>query len=250
LVQETLFVGKQTIELDSVDSTNNYAARLLSKNLLKDGALITAKYQLNGRGQRNNVWQSNASDNLLLSYVFFPNFLEVGKQFLLSCCFANAVAQLIELYLPNRVNIKWPNDIFVDELKISGILIENNLKGSQIVSSIAGIGINVEQKDFQQLDYATSMAILGIKKHNKSTLIMQLNSLIEHHYNQLKSGDYDDILFNYNKLLYRKGLVTNFMKDNQIVQFRVVEVLPDGQLQVSDDKNDLIKLTYGVYRMQ
>lgn len=249
MVQETLFVGKQTIELDSVDSTNNYAARLQSKNLLKEGALITAKHQLNGRGQRNNVWQSNASDNLLLSYVFFPNFLEISKQFLLSCCFANAVAQLIELYLPNRVNLKWPNDIFVDDLKISGILIENNIKGSQIVSSIVGIGINVEQIDFHQLNSATSLAKLGIKELNKSTLIKQLNGFIEQNYLKLKSGNYDETLFNYNKLLFKKDLVTNFMRDNHIVQFRVIEVLSDGQLQVLDNKDNLIKLTYGVYRM-
>ena len=250
MVQETLFVGKQSFELDEAASTNNYAAQLLQSSIVKDGAVISALYQTEGKGQRNNTWKSEKGLNLLLSYVFFPTFLPVKEQFMLSVCVANAIAAFIAEVTQFQSFVKWPNDIFVHDKKIAGILIENSLKGSQIVSAIVGIGVNVNQNDFEDLKHATSLRLLCNKKFELNDLKNLLSSFLEASYLKLRSGKYLELLNAYNNKLYRKDNWQKFISNDETSEFKIIEVENDGRLCALSRLGEIQYLDFGNYRMQ
>ena len=142
-------MGCQQIRLDSVDSTNNYTATLLNGNV-PEGTVVITREQTAGRGQRANSWVSEAGKNLTVTYVLRPKFLCISDQFILNKAIALAVNKAIQHFAPLMdVRIKWPNDIFLQNKKVAGILIETSMQGGHIVSCLAGIGINVNQQHFQ-----------------------------------------------------------------------------------------------------
>ena len=151
-------IGIQKIRLLSVDSTNNFAAKLINDGLAEHGSVILADNQTNGRGQRGSEWQSQKGKNILTSFIF--KFQELDPQFLFRINAFVSIA-LID-FLENHgieAQIKWPNDILVNSKKICGILVENKLAGNALAYSIAGFGLNVNQSDFGGLDEATSMSL-------------------------------------------------------------------------------------------
>ena len=137
---------KNIIVFNELDSTNNYANQLV-KEKAAQGTVVLAHYQESGRGQVGNFWESERDKNLLFSVILYPGFLEAGKQFYISKAVSLALADLLKEQL-NDVKIKWPNDIYVGEKKIAGILIENTVKGITLDSSIVGVGLNVNQERF------------------------------------------------------------------------------------------------------
>ncbi|MBL7883411.1 MAG: biotin--[acetyl-CoA-carboxylase] ligase, partial [Bacteroidia bacterium] len=141
---KTLFVGQNSIHLQSVDSTNSYATEMLRQISLPDGTLFYSFNQQNGRGQRGNEWESEPMKNVALSYVLYPKFMDANKQFLLTKVIALGVADLLTAIFKNEsivaeVKVKWPNDIYVNNQKIAGVLIENTIRDSLVQSSIVGI---------------------------------------------------------------------------------------------------------------
>src|SRR5687768_14177982 len=137
----TLFIGKNVIELDSIDSTNSYSKELIIKEKPIEGTIITAREQLSGRGQMGNSWNAEAGKNLTLSIILYPDFLDADKQFYLNIAVCLAVKDFCESVLGDEIKIKWPNDVYHRDKKLGGILIENTIKGSQIASAVVGIGI-------------------------------------------------------------------------------------------------------------
>lgn len=113
---------------------------------------VIADFQSAGRGQLGNSWESQDGKNLLISTIIHPADHDVARQFLISMAAALAVRDAVCAFLPqqlhNAVKIKWPNDVYVNDLKISGILVENQLRGRLISESIIGVGLNVNQVDF------------------------------------------------------------------------------------------------------
>lgn len=148
-------IGNKIIHLDEVDSTNNYAAKLVFDGKSVPGTVILADHQTAGRGQRSAVWTSNAGENMLLSIIFEHDNLAVADQFKLSQFVAVSLVQFLRK-IGIKAAIKWPNDILVEKRKIAGVLIENQLSGSFVKSSIVGIGLNVNQLKFTDLQ-ATSI---------------------------------------------------------------------------------------------
>lgn len=147
--------GKELIHLSHVESTNNFAATLLSEQVCQSGMAIMADSQSLGRGQRGNVWHSESGQNLLISYIFKPDNLSVMQQVQLTWATSLALVETLAKF-NIEAHVKWPNDIFVNGNKIAGILIENQLLGERIASSIIGIGLNVNQQNFGEFS-ATSM---------------------------------------------------------------------------------------------
>lgn len=147
--------GCQKIYLGEVDSTNNFAAQLVSDGLCQNGAIVLADYQTQGKGQRGNEWVSNKGENILMSIVYQPEQLKVSEQIKLNWGTSLAIISFLDDYGINA-KVKWPNDILVENQKIGGILLENHLLNSIVNTSIIGIGVNVNQIDFY-LPYVTSM---------------------------------------------------------------------------------------------
>src|ERR1700739_639940 len=141
-----LFIGNNYIFLQETASTNSYLQSILREQQLAEGAVVSTGFQSAGRGQVGAVWESGRDQNMMLSVLLYPKFLNAGEQFLISKTIALAVKDFILIFLPDRnIKIKWPNDILVSGQKICGILIENGLKGERIEYSIVGMGINVNE---------------------------------------------------------------------------------------------------------
>ncbi len=137
----------RVITLDTVGSTNSYVASRAGS--LGHGDIVMAVEQTAGRGQRGNSWEAEPGLNLTLSMLLRPSGVEAACQFDISRAVALGTARMLQSLLPEKkVLIKWPNDIYVDDRKIAGILIENTLTGRLIERSIAGIGININQTRF------------------------------------------------------------------------------------------------------
>ncbi|MDA8910631.1 biotin--[acetyl-CoA-carboxylase] ligase, partial [Crocinitomicaceae bacterium] len=150
-------IGAQKFILSDVDSTNNFAAKLINDGLGGHGSVIMAENQTNGRGQQGSLWQSNSKLNLLVSLILSSTELSkvnpIHINWYVSVC-------IIDFLKSKKISaqVKWPNDIIADSLKISGILIENKFAGSKLKSSVVGVGINVSQLTFNGLS-ATSMKL-------------------------------------------------------------------------------------------
>ncbi len=157
---KTLFIGQHIIELDSVDSTNSYLKNLLSNSKpLPDGTVIMADHQYAGRGQSNNEWQTEYGKNLTFSIYLKPNFLTLNHQFNLNKAISLGINDCLRTIIGEGCKIKWPNDIYYENQKLGGVLIENITSGSNIKASIIGISLNVNQITFSEnLNNATSIS--------------------------------------------------------------------------------------------
>lgn len=201
---DTLFVGRNFINLPSLHSTNAYALSLLSKSKPSEGTVISTPDQYAGRGQIGRTWESEPHKNIALSVILYPTFLAANQQFLLNQSISLAVFDLLEAHFPRRVHIKWPNDMYIDGRKAVGMLIQNAISGSFLRSSVIGIGINVNQTSFSpELPNATSMKMLAGEEMDLSKLMVQLFHNIENRYLKLKSGNLVPLQEAYLENLYR-----------------------------------------------
>jgi len=236
----TLFIGKNLIELEKIDSTNNYAKNLLTKSRPAEGTLIAANEQYSGRGQMGNVWQTESGMNLTLSIILYPDFLEADKQFFLNMAISLGVKDFCETVLNDEAKIKWPNDIYYHDSKLGGILIENTINGSRISSSVIGIGINVNQKEFGPLlSNPTSLSLISNESYNLSELTEKLCSFIEKYYLQLRQQHYNFLDKGYMVSLYRYQQTHEFKKGNQIFKGEINGVAKDGKLLIHSNGKEL-----------
>lgn len=205
-------IGREIEALGSVDSTNDYLQRKLAEESLPEGWVVTAGEQSKGRGQRGAVWHSTPGKNILMSTVLYPAFLPVDKQFSLSMAMALGVSGFLKGILPGReVKIKWPNDILVEEKKVSGILIENSLQANILKNSIVGIGINVNEKPLADTAWPAA-CLADFKGVGKAAhLIPPLCDFLDLNYSKLKSGNTESIHNEYLANLYAFQEERNFI---------------------------------------
>lgn len=240
----TLFLGKNCIELDVVDSTNNYAANLLSTTNVLDGTVIMAHFQTNGRGQMGNVWQTEPSKNLTFSVVLHPKFLTPITYFLLSKIVALSVKEVIDDFcLPNEATIKWPNDILVNSKKIAGILIENQWHNNQL-TSIVGIGVNVNQSFFEKELNATSCLILTKKEFSITTVMERICNKIESEYLKLRAGNVPEINQRYLEHLLYFNQSKPYKIGDEIFQGTIEDVDNDGKICIRMTDNSTKKFSF------
>jgi BirA family biotin operon repressor/biotin-[acetyl-CoA-carboxylase] ligase len=205
IVADTLFTGKKIVYMPTCQSTNDMAAEFIQSGQAVAGMVIIADSQTNGRGQRGNSWQAAPGLNLTLSLLWMPSFIDAVDSFVLNMAVSLAVAETVAHFLPDvPIAVKWPNDIYADGLKICGILIENTLQGSQIRYSIVGIGLNVNQTDFNGIA-ATSLKLVSGQQQSLSEIFDFLMCQLEKRYLQLQGKGSASIRQDYLKRLYRLG---------------------------------------------
>ncbi len=199
------FNEKNIIFRSEVESTNNYAMQLV-QDKAGEGTVVLTHYQNRGRGQCGNYWESEAQKNLLFSFILYPVFLEVDKQFYLSKIISIALTQVLEKYIDN-VSIKWPNDIYAGEKKITGILIENLIKGTKLDCSIAGIGVNINQEIFKSgAPNPVSLKQLTGRNYDIQEILHSFFVFFDDWYTLLKNKAFDEIdKVYFAKLFWRKG---------------------------------------------
>jgi BirA family biotin operon repressor/biotin-[acetyl-CoA-carboxylase] ligase len=198
----TLFVGKNLVYVPVCHSTNTVAAELSNKTQLAEGTVVITDHQQAGRGQRGNGWEAEPYLNFTLSLVLKPTFLAIADQFLITQCVSLAVADFINHLITKPVKIKWPNDVFVNDQKVCGILIENSVSGNYLQQSIIGIGLNVNQQRFQNAR-ATSLSSIEKKAFELPPLLDPLLEHLEARYLQLKRLEVIAIQTDYLEQLYR-----------------------------------------------
>ena len=235
----TLFIGHKVEILDKVDSTNLYTLNLLKLHPPPEGYVIQALEQFAGRGQRGNSWLVQPGSNLTFSLILHPRFLPLNEQFWLTKIMALAIAEFVSSCLQPlslNVSIKWPNDIYVNDQKIDGILIENVLEGSTLKFSVAGIGININQTSFDpSVPNATSLKLLTGSTFNLEDCLHRIFIPVEKFYLELRAGNYKKIDDAYHKLLYKRGVLSNLSINGKACKGTIKGVSATGQLLVDTD---------------
>ncbi|MBE6285033.1 MAG: biotin--[acetyl-CoA-carboxylase] ligase [Bacteroidales bacterium] len=219
--------------LDVVDSTNRYL-RDEADNLWVDGkeiVAVTARHQTAGRGQRGNVWSSKDGENLLLSMlVRLGNSLEVANQFLLSQTVAVSLHAAMKCY-GIETRLKWPNDIYVGNRKLAGILVELDYSGAFVEQAIIGIGLNVNQTEFPTMDRVpVSMKMLLGKDVPVDDALASVLGSFERCYRMLLCGDSGAIAREYNSLLLGLGERHRFSDSDGRFTAVIEGVEPTGHL--------------------
>lgn len=234
----TGFIGKVYHRFDQLASTNDYAAELLAKSKPPEGTVVQAASQSAGRGQYGSHWHSAPGQNLTLSVIFYPSWLPIDAQFRLNEAVALAVFDTLDS-LPGRpqtalLRIKWPNDIWLGPLKTAGILLQNSLKGRSLDSTIAGIGLNVNQLEFPpEAPRAISLAQEWGHTFDLDALAHQLFACLERRYLQLKSGQTDALRADYHQRLLGWKTTRSFRRpDGSVFSGEIQGVAEDGQLMV------------------
>ena len=229
---ETLYIGKNIIELDVVDSTNNYASDLVSKNEALEGTVVIAHFQGQGKGQRGNVWVSEPGKNLTFSLVLKPKKVMPGEAFVVSKIVSLAICKYLETVVEDDVFIKWPNDIYVGEKKVCGILIENQFKGTNFESAIVGIGLNVNQTNFQNLPRVSSLKLEIKKEFELKSVLNSLLKSIEVCYLRFQREGISKMHEEYIANLLFLDETRKYKTGKKEITGKIVNVLSNGQLEI------------------
>ena len=231
-------LGTPFIELQSVDSTNNYALAQIHVNMAQPGTCYFAQEQTSGKGQRGKSWATERGSNIVLSIVLKPDFLQPFQQFQLSACVAVGTRQFFSKYDNDSLKIKWPNDIYWQDRKLGGILIENIIRshepgGGDWDWAVVGVGININQTNFAvDLKNPVSLKQITGKSFDQIELAKKLCLSIGDYYKRLVNKETNEILEMYNQFLYKKGEMVKLRKDNRIFSGIIKDVTPTGQLTV------------------
>ena len=226
------------IHIPKTDSSNNEAKRILQKKNLSDFSVIYVNEQTSGKGQRNNKWISEAGKNLTFSIIGFPK-IKPENQFYLS----KVISSGINNYLNSKIQgfkIKWPNDIYYQNKKICGILIENSLSGQKIKNSVTGIGININQTNFpDKIPNALSLKnITGIDYNIENELHLLLNFIFEK-YKLLSPDNFNQIDKEYMQNLYKINITAKFKDKYGIFEGKIIGTTPEGKLIIKTTGGDI-----------
>ena len=227
---KTLFLGKTLDYLPSCHSTNDLASEAIRAGGALEGAVFITDFQTAGRGQHGSSWESRPGENFTLSLLLKPTFLTLSRQFALSQAIALGVRDYLASYLPD-VSIKWPNDLYLTNKKMGGILIENKLQGSRIQHAVVGIGLNINQTTFGDLR-ASSLALSTGRRFDLAEELPKLLLAIEPFYLRLRAGDTDFIQQQY--LGYLVGLYQKrqYTIGNKRVEAILIGISPEGWLRL------------------
>ena len=238
-------IGCETLWYSDTESTNDLAHNAI-KNNTANGTVFTTDNQIRGRGQRNNGWESEPSKNLTFSIVLYPDFLKVEEQFLLSKAISVAVVDFLkECRLTSK--IKWPNDIYVGDKKVTGILIEHSITGNSIKSSIVGVGLNVNQKVFvSDAPNPTSILLeLNIEKElDREKSLQRLLFLFEQRYKALMIRDFANIEKDYSVHLYRYNEFYQYVSNSNKFNAKIVGISNIGELILETEQGEQKKFGF------
>ena len=220
------------IKLDAIDSTNEFLKGFSNKQGLQNFTVVTAENQLKGKGQMGSKWDSEIGKNLIMSVLVKDFLFENDLVFNLNVVVSLSVIRTLKKYNIPELSIKWPNDIMSANKKIGGILIENSIKGDGTITSIVGLGLNVNQVQFENLPRASSLALIcGInfdKEEILAAIMEQMEGMIAN-YSKSSSLLWEE----YTNELFRIGVPTAFTDENEINFMGIIKgVSAIGKLQI------------------
>ena len=216
----------EIIHIDETDSTNRW---LKEHGDTSRDSVVWADYQTAGRGCGTNRWESERGKNLLFSMLIHPTDIVVSEQFRMTEAVSVAICQTLQTYINDKVEIKWPNDIYVGDKKICGILTENRLRGNTIKESIIGIGLNVNQTEFKSdAPNPVSIRQLTGMETDLGELLQAFLLAFDVTYHSKTTCS------TYKKMLYRRGKYAFYEDKTSCFNAVLTDVLPDGRLLLVD----------------
>lgn len=225
----------KTIKIHTTTSTNDVLKEMLRQNDVENFTCVWALHQTAGRGQRGNSWVTESGKNLTFSILIKLNSFNILKQFELNKLISLSILDVLKRYLP-VVQLKWPNDILADRRKIAGILIENTIQGNLIKHSIVGIGLNVNQTEFDSsLSLATSMKKILEIELNLDDLLLEIQKSITIRINQLKNKNFILIDKEYTQNLYGWQEWKTYRTENKtLFEGKITGVSLEGKLMIEN----------------
>ena len=218
--------------LESVDSTNSYLKERM--NALESGFLVAAREQTAGRGQRGNFWESAPGENLTLSCFYVPEGMHPSEQFAISEAVSLGIVKTLRSF-GISARVKWPNDIYVGDGKICGILIENSILGDRISGSVIGVGLNVNQIEFvSDAPNPVSMAQVTGRRFSLNEVLRELASCLDSYFGRLEAAE--TLHEEYKSLLWRgEGALHPYLDTASGEKFMaaIADVEPSGHLILS-----------------
>lgn len=221
------------IKLDATDSTNAHLKRMMSERAVEDFTVLVVGEQTQGRGQRGTVWESEAGKNLTFSILKEIDFLEIQQNFGLNMIVSRVLLKVLQTWQIPDVSIKWPNDILSARKKICGILIENVLQSGNSFRSVIGIGLNVNQTEFQIEYQASSLKLLTGMHYEVDEILYSILETLRIEFETFKKTPISVYQREYEELLFRKDKPSTFQtsEGKRIMGF-IRGVNPEGKLQV------------------
>ena len=225
------------IHLEQIDSTNAYLQRQQSEADIRNW-VVSANEQTAGKGMGSNGWESEVGKNLTFSLALNVSFLPAERQFLLSEAVALGLIQALDDLLPaEKLHIKWPNDIFFDNHKLAGILINSTIKANRMDVSIIGIGLNVNQIQFK--DWPThpiSLKQITGKEYDLQPLLEKIAESIYNKVEILKTNP-TAIEEAYLQRLYRYRTWAEYEVNGKVMRLFITGIDAFGQLMLIDETN-------------
>lgn len=235
---------KKIVRLQEIDSTNRFL-RECKEDKDDEMVIAVADYQTAGKGQGTHTWESEAGKNLLFSIKVHPRWVPVRQQFLLSMAEALALKDALDSYV-DGITLKWPNDVYWNDKKISGTLIETSVDSCGIKSCIFGTGVNVNQIRFLS-DAPNPVSLCQILGHevDRDELLGKIVSAFEKYYELLRRADYMDVSGIYHLALYRRKGFHRYEDVDGVFEGAFVEVEDDGHLVLHDRQGVIRSYSFG-----
>ena len=239
-----MIIGSKLILHRNIESTNDLAYDLVKSESIREGTIIYTNYQSAGRGQNGNRWESEDGRNLLFSIVLFPVMVKPEDQFIISMFISLGICDFLKTLIP-ACKIKWPNDIYAGDDKIAGILIESSITGESLNSSIAGIGLNINQDHFPaNVPNPISVKMLTGKEYDTDLCLKNLAGFLDKRYKQLISDERHGIRNEYISSLYRLNEWHNYYSRDIIFSGRIISVTDIGCLQIEDREGKIREFSF------
>lgn len=230
-----MIIGSKIIFIQDASSTNTYASGLIRKAKARaEGTIVYTNHQSAGRGQKGNKWESEDGKNILCSIILFPDTVMPEDQFLISMAVSLGIHDFLSGKIP-VCKVKWPNDIYAGDDKISGVLIENSISDGRIENSIVGIGLNLNQTKFiSDAPNPVSLKMITGKDYDTEECLRQLAANLDKRYKQILAGEYKTILDGFVSVLYRRNEWHKYRTGNMVFEGRIEAVTAKGHLIVED----------------
>jgi len=239
-----MIIGSNLIFRENLTSTNTEASLLLRRGDVPEGTVIHTDFQTAGRGQHGNTWESEKGKNLLISIILYPQSVKPDEQFLISMTISLGVCDCIDRYAAG-CKVKWPNDIYVKDDKIAGILIENSIMGDITESTVAGIGLNINQEVFPEgIKKPVSLKLITGKELNTEKCLSDLLSALDKRYKHLLYGDRKKIHDEYKARLYRYNELYDYRAGGKIIKGQISDVSVSGSLTIKDESGTAHRFSF------
>ena len=229
------------IRLSETKSTNSYAVEILSNDRPKEGCVIITDHQTAGKGTDTNTWESEEGKNLTFSIILYPK-LAADQQFIINKSISLGIYDFLVATLPDyKVSIKWPNDLYVEDKKVCGILIQNSVIGNKLEYMVVGIGLNVNQMNFTgSAPNPVSLKMAAGMEYNLDETFLHLSNSIFARYKSIKPETIGKIENDYQRALYRLEEWHEYIVNGKNVYSKITTTNAYGQLILENENGESV----------